>query len=238
MGLSTKPAEPLKCPRCESTNTKFCYYNNYNKSQPRHFCKGCKRHWTQGGLLRKVPVGGSRKNKRPLKITSTSRDGNGAGQGRCGAGLTFIRKISTPSRPASETSVTREKSNSQMVVVQSKENYEQHFPLVSSNIDEEKNIFDNFPSSSLPYDIIDTMVKGSTDTIPCSISTSTTSSNIYNYMGNLDSTMEEYSTITWKGPSTSRVMDNLSNYWNWDDIEALVSSDDSNVASDDTEIKP
>ncbi|KAL5542867.1 hypothetical protein UlMin_010577 [Ulmus minor] len=31
--------EQLKCPRCESTNTKFCYYNNYNLFQPHHFCK-------------------------------------------------------------------------------------------------------------------------------------------------------------------------------------------------------
>ncbi|XP_074267764.1 uncharacterized protein LOC141591352 [Silene latifolia] len=60
--------EQLNCPRCDSTNTKFCYYNNYNKSQPRHFCKACKRHWTKGGTLRNVPVGGGRKNKR-LKIT-------------------------------------------------------------------------------------------------------------------------------------------------------------------------
>ncbi|XP_019190291.1 PREDICTED: dof zinc finger protein MNB1A-like [Ipomoea nil] len=59
-----KAVQPLKCPRCASANTKFCYYNNYNKSQPRHFCKGCKRHWTEGGTLRNVPVGGSRKNKR------------------------------------------------------------------------------------------------------------------------------------------------------------------------------
>lgn len=57
-------AEPLKCPRCDSTNTKFCYYNNYNKSQPRHFCKACKRHWTKGGTLRNVPIGGGRKSKR------------------------------------------------------------------------------------------------------------------------------------------------------------------------------
>ncbi|XP_048141866.1 dof zinc finger protein DOF1.4-like [Rhodamnia argentea] len=60
-----QPSEPLKCPRCDSINTKFCYYNNYNKSQPRHFCKTCKRHWTKGGTLRNVPVGGGRKNKRP-----------------------------------------------------------------------------------------------------------------------------------------------------------------------------
>ncbi|GAB2298700.1 hypothetical protein Dimus_032774 [Dionaea muscipula] len=61
----------VKCPRCESTNTKFCYYNNYNKSQPRHFCKACKRHWTNGGTLRNVPIGGGgRKNKQQLKTSS------------------------------------------------------------------------------------------------------------------------------------------------------------------------
>ncbi|WOK96661.1 dof zinc finger protein DOF3.2-like isoform X3 [Canna indica] len=60
------PEQALKCPRCASTNTKFCYYNNYSLSQPRYFCKSCRRYWTQGGSLRNVPVGGgSRKNKRP-----------------------------------------------------------------------------------------------------------------------------------------------------------------------------
>ncbi|KAF3451516.1 hypothetical protein FNV43_RR07611 [Rhamnella rubrinervis] len=62
--------EPLKCPRCDSSNTKFCYYNNYNKLQPRHFCRACKRHWTKGGTLRNVPVGGGRKNKRLKKPTT------------------------------------------------------------------------------------------------------------------------------------------------------------------------
>jgi hypothetical protein len=58
-------AEALRCPRCDSANTKFCYYNNYSLSQPRHFCKACKRYWTRGGTLRNVPVGGGcRKNKR------------------------------------------------------------------------------------------------------------------------------------------------------------------------------
>lgn len=59
------PPEPehLPCPRCDSTNTKFCYYNNYNFSQPRHFCKACRRYWTHGGTLRDIPIGGgSRKN--------------------------------------------------------------------------------------------------------------------------------------------------------------------------------
>ncbi|GER49551.1 Dof zinc finger protein [Striga asiatica] len=55
--------EKLKCPRCDSINTKFCYYNNYNLSQPRHFCKSCRRYWTKGGALRNIPVGGGyRKN--------------------------------------------------------------------------------------------------------------------------------------------------------------------------------
>ncbi|KAE8657846.1 40S ribosomal protein S23-like [Hibiscus syriacus] len=50
--------EAVNCPRCESTNTKFCYYNNYSLSQPRYFCKSCRRYWTKGGTLRNVPVGG------------------------------------------------------------------------------------------------------------------------------------------------------------------------------------
>ncbi|XP_024976317.1 dof zinc finger protein DOF3.7-like [Cynara cardunculus var. scolymus] len=54
----------LKCPRCDSSNTKFCYYNNYNLTQPRYFCKTCRRYWTRGGALRNVPIGGGcRKNK-------------------------------------------------------------------------------------------------------------------------------------------------------------------------------
>lgn len=79
--MPTRPTEPehLPCPRCDSTNTKFCYYNNYNLSQPRHFCKSCRRYWTRGGTLRNVPVGGgSRKsgsassNKRPRPNPTSS----------------------------------------------------------------------------------------------------------------------------------------------------------------------
>ncbi|RDX82830.1 Dof zinc finger protein DOF5.4, partial [Mucuna pruriens] len=63
--------QALKCPRCDSLNTKFCYYNNYNLSQPRHFCKNCRRYWTKGGVLRNVPVGGGcRKSKRSSKTPS------------------------------------------------------------------------------------------------------------------------------------------------------------------------
>uniref|UniRef100_A0A0D3F9Y2 Dof zinc finger protein n=1 Tax=Oryza barthii TaxID=65489 RepID=A0A0D3F9Y2_9ORYZ len=65
--------EAVKCPRCESTNTKFCYYNNYNLSQPRHFCKSCRRYWTKGGVLRNVPVGGGcRKTKRSGSSSAAS----------------------------------------------------------------------------------------------------------------------------------------------------------------------
>uniref|UniRef100_A0A5B7B9G8 Dof zinc finger protein n=1 Tax=Davidia involucrata TaxID=16924 RepID=A0A5B7B9G8_DAVIN len=64
-----------KCPRCESTHTKFCYYNNYSLSQPRYFCKTCRRYWTKGGTLRNIPVGGGcRKNKKVSSKKSSSND--------------------------------------------------------------------------------------------------------------------------------------------------------------------
>ncbi|KAI4304375.1 hypothetical protein MLD38_039896 [Melastoma candidum] len=67
------PQQPLNCPRCDSLNTKFCYYNNYSLSQPRHFCKACRRYWTQGGTLRNVPVGGGcRKKSRSKPATATA----------------------------------------------------------------------------------------------------------------------------------------------------------------------
>lgn len=59
-----RPDKILPCPRCNSMDTKFCYFNNYNVNQPRHFCKNCQRYWTAGGTMRNVPVGaGRRKNK-------------------------------------------------------------------------------------------------------------------------------------------------------------------------------
>ncbi|KAH6780273.1 TARGET OF MONOPTEROS 6 [Perilla frutescens var. hirtella] len=57
------------CPRCFSSNTKFCYYNNYSVSQPRYFCKACRRYWTKGGSLRNVPIGGGcRKTRRSRSV--------------------------------------------------------------------------------------------------------------------------------------------------------------------------
>ncbi|KAL8244115.1 hypothetical protein R6Q59_010373 [Mikania micrantha] len=59
-----KPDKILPCPRCTSMDTKFCYFNNYNVNQPRHFCKSCQRYWTAGGAMRNMAVGaGRRKNK-------------------------------------------------------------------------------------------------------------------------------------------------------------------------------
>ncbi|XP_059656396.1 dof zinc finger protein DOF5.6 [Cornus florida] len=67
--------QALKCPRCDSTHTKFCYYNNYSLSQPRYFCKTCRRYWTKGGTLRNIPVGGGcRKNKKVSSKKSSPND--------------------------------------------------------------------------------------------------------------------------------------------------------------------
>ncbi|KAJ7958105.1 Dof zinc finger protein like [Quillaja saponaria] len=65
--------EPLPCPRCDSTNTKFCYYNNYSISQPRYLCKSCRRYWTHGGTLRNVPIGGGpRKTSKKSTFSSSA----------------------------------------------------------------------------------------------------------------------------------------------------------------------
>ncbi|XP_022137287.1 dof zinc finger protein DOF5.8-like [Momordica charantia] len=56
------------CPRCHSLDTKFCYYNNYNYSQPRHLCKTCRRYWTIGGTLRNIPVGGATRKSNNSKL--------------------------------------------------------------------------------------------------------------------------------------------------------------------------
>ncbi|CAL1377450.1 unnamed protein product [Linum trigynum] len=69
----------IKCPRCDSPNTKFCYYNNYSLSQPRHFCKTCRRYWTKGGALRNVPIGGaSRKSKKQQQLKPSSSSSSSA----------------------------------------------------------------------------------------------------------------------------------------------------------------
>jgi hypothetical protein len=76
-GVEAKPrsklpalADNIPCPRCNSTKTKFCYYNNYNLKQPRYLCKSCQRYWTLGGLTRQVPPGaGKRKQKKSRRAS-------------------------------------------------------------------------------------------------------------------------------------------------------------------------
>ncbi|KAD4982454.1 hypothetical protein R6Q59_002064 [Mikania micrantha] len=63
--VNKRPDKIIPCPRCKSMDTKFCYFNNYNVNQPRHFCKGCQRYWTAGGALRNVPVGAGRRKAKP-----------------------------------------------------------------------------------------------------------------------------------------------------------------------------
>ncbi|CAI8607083.1 unnamed protein product [Vicia faba] len=60
-----KPDKVLPCPRCNSLETKFCYFNNYNVNQPRHFCKNCHRYWTAGGAIRNVPIGADSNSASP-----------------------------------------------------------------------------------------------------------------------------------------------------------------------------
>ncbi|KAF5181275.1 Dof zinc finger protein, partial [Thalictrum thalictroides] len=76
---ATTDQQNLRCPRCDSANTKFCYYNNYNLTQPRHFCKTCRRYWTKGGALRNVPIGGGcRKNKTSIAPATSAVKSNTA----------------------------------------------------------------------------------------------------------------------------------------------------------------
>lgn len=63
--VEKRPDKIIPCPRCKSMETKFCYFNNYNVNQPRHFCKGCQRYWTAGGALRNVPIGAGRRKAKP-----------------------------------------------------------------------------------------------------------------------------------------------------------------------------
>ncbi|KAF5474425.1 hypothetical protein F2P56_006325 [Juglans regia] len=97
--------QPQKCPRCESLNTKFCYYNNYSLSQPRYFCKACRRYWTQGGTLRNVPVGGGcRKGKRAKTSSSSGAENSRSQQPQQIQQNLTNRPAIIPSNPVNTTS--------------------------------------------------------------------------------------------------------------------------------------
>ncbi|XP_062221926.1 dof zinc finger protein 5-like [Phragmites australis] len=93
-------APPLPCPRCRSRNTKFCYFNNYNVNQPRHFCKDCHRYWTAGGALRNVPVGAGRRKNRPLGPVIAALPGHQHLQHRAGFVIGFPNNPSSPTSPS------------------------------------------------------------------------------------------------------------------------------------------
>ncbi|XVF26925.1 hypothetical protein REPUB_Repub14bG0062200 [Reevesia pubescens] len=97
--------EQLKCPRCDSTNTKFCYFNNYNLSQPRHFCKNCRRYWTKGGALRNIPVGGgTRKSTKRSSSSNNNNNNNPKRQPNSAADPTRNQKLPDPSPPPTTSS--------------------------------------------------------------------------------------------------------------------------------------
>nr|GMC48871.1 dof zinc finger protein DOF1.2-like [Ipomoea batatas] len=68
------PLPLIKCPRCQSYDTKFRYFNNYNVNQPRYYCRTCRRHWTHGGAQHDIPRGGrSHKGKRSTRRHENQR---------------------------------------------------------------------------------------------------------------------------------------------------------------------
>ncbi|CAL5335294.1 unnamed protein product [Camellia sinensis] len=91
------PAATLKCPRCESTNTKFCYFNHNSLTQPRHFCKTCRRYWTRASALRSVPVGGGCRRNKGSKGSNSSKSpvSGGGGDGQTSSGSTSAISSST-----------------------------------------------------------------------------------------------------------------------------------------------
>lgn len=223
--------EAVNCPRCDSTNTKFCYYNNYNKSQPRHFCRACKRHWTKGGTLRNVPVGGVRKNKRVKISTSISTSSTTT------SNANRLNKKNTPSS-MHESLIHPPSFLPPQILISTKDQ--------SEGNNEEFGIGNGmFLSSSMPFHQNQSFI------FPFSNSSTLRSTNGYNYGDEEFKIMEESTinnsampstsgsgTITqpWEIPATSSGMD-MSNYWSWEDIDSLVSTD-LNVPWDDSDIKP
>ncbi|OEL19231.1 Dof zinc finger protein MNB1A [Dichanthelium oligosanthes] len=100
---SSAPAAGDPCPRCESRDTKFCYYNNYNTSQPRHFCKSCRRYWTKGGSLRNVPVGGGTRKSSSSSSSSSASSSPAATKATKRSKNSKRRRVAPAPDPASGT---------------------------------------------------------------------------------------------------------------------------------------
>ncbi|PON36806.1 Zinc finger, Dof-type [Parasponia andersonii] len=272
------PPEPVKCPRCDSANTKFCYYNNYNRSQPRHFCRTCKRHWTKGGTLRNVPVGGGRKNKRAKKsntsssaaaattttgntttTTTTATTAAAATDNRLDSHVIFQAQqldqkriseilyqavlIRPPPPPSSSSfpvqqnlmsSGLLEEDTSMMINTSrsflSTNHSSQPFPPASLISSSSSSPFDSFSSAFQASDVVCNVNYGHEDQFKLMAVSTVTSCN---------STQPPWQQVPAEAP-TSNGMENMPSYFNWDDIDTLVSTDHINLAWDESHdiIKP
>ncbi|CAN0912908.1 Dof zinc finger protein DOF1.1 [Linum grandiflorum] len=208
-------SEPLNCPRCDSTNTKFCYFNNYNKSQPRHFCKACKRHWTKGGTLRNVPVGGGRKNKRFSKS-----GGNNIGK--------IINKVSPKmviQAQKPKQSIQENRAYPNDVVLQGLMTTSS--PLLPPEIGAGVNFSGGEMGSSIFAQGLSFTYSAAGFEFPA------TSSATWQ----VPSTISDEKSMVINDVATTAT--NEASYWNWDDMDNFVSGADLNIPwDDDSEIKP
>ena len=243
-------SDPLNCPRCDSTNTKFCYYNNYNKLQPRHFCRACKRHWTKGGTLRNVPVGGGRKKKRIKKSNSAAS-----------ASTSTSASAATTTTSTTHMAIQAQQQRQNLPLLGDQKCISEIFYqalIRSPSSIPHQNLINSSNSnlhlgSTLPLPLDQSLhfpfsSSGSFNTNPSSISTSFQSSNVYNFTEEfksieeptITSIMANTSTSTtqpWQIPATTSCGMDMPSYWNWDDIDNFASTD-LNLSWDDHDVKP
>ncbi|GAB4831227.1 hypothetical protein Ancab_005239 [Ancistrocladus abbreviatus] len=245
-------SEPLKCPRCDSTNTKFCYYNNYNKSQPRHFCKTCKRHWTNGGTLRNVPVGGwQEKQASSTNTTTTASTFSNTSSAHMpiqaqNQRVNFPLPLGHDQKNLSETLIRQPPSSIQERLFSSNINFNgkslgcNNSVFMGSALSLPLNQDLQYPYLSL----------SSFESKPSSISSPMQPSNLYAFveeansleetvMACLDTTVSSSSMNdpAWINPSTNSVTMDMPINFGWDDIEKLVSYD-LTIPWDDAELNP
>ncbi|KAI3947566.1 hypothetical protein MKW92_016809 [Papaver armeniacum] len=247
-------AQPLNCPRCDSTNTKFCYYNNYNRTQPRHYCKSCKRHWTKGGTIRNVPVGGARKNKRQ-KTDSSNKSKNNSNKkirvvtdcsGRKGNNNLVAQMKPRQEQEHIQVSTScdyqRKDSTSEFLYeslinpTSTTARQRNFFSVENSNIGDGSNCF--MSSSSIDPGPIHMFQFASLSSIDQkhqqhnpSLNSSTTfsnggfqSSSTNGFNYSGDSASVE-SSSPWQAPNTSNFMNSSTINWSWEDLNTLVSTD-------------
>lgn len=145
-----KPDKILPCPRCDSLNTKFCYYNNYNANQPRHFCRNCQRYWTAGGTMRNVPVGaGKRKSKQSVQQQSHSADVSGLLKSLTGNDvvMNFGQETSLFKPVASVLNLGDQEKNAEMTFVSCGENTKESSLSSSLTPKSAENDFTKFEAS-------------------------------------------------------------------------------------------